>query len=76
MLCAPFAWESPCLELIFSMRVPIRKAAEDCSGWERMVGVIVITGRLGNSLMVVQSATKCTRGMEPTMPGNQPTHYL
>jgi hypothetical protein len=35
----PFAWESPCLELIFSMRVPGRKAMEDCGVWERMVGV-------------------------------------
>jgi hypothetical protein len=37
---APFPWESPRLELIFSMRVPIRNATEDCSDWELSVGVI------------------------------------
>ena len=26
---APFAWESPCLELIFSTRVPVRNATVD-----------------------------------------------
>jgi len=40
MPCAPFAWESPRLELIFSTRVPVRNAAEDCSGWERIADVI------------------------------------
>jgi hypothetical protein len=49
--CAPFEWESPCWELIFSTRVPVRSAAEDCSVCERMVGLIkssralVIDGR-------------------------------
>ena len=43
--CAPFAWESPRVELTFSTRVPVRKAAEDCSVWERRVGVIKPSGR-------------------------------
>ena len=38
--CAPFTWESPGLELIFSTRVPVRNAAEDCRVWERRVGVV------------------------------------
>src|SRR5208282_2718785 len=43
--CAPFTWESPRLELVFSTRVPVRKAAVDCSVWERRVGVIKPPGR-------------------------------
>jgi hypothetical protein len=38
--CAPLGWESPCVELIFSTRVPVHSAAEDCRVWERRVGVI------------------------------------
>src|ERR1700675_3429750 len=38
--CAPFTWESPRPELIFSTRVPVRIAAEDCSVRERIVAVI------------------------------------
>jgi hypothetical protein len=37
---APLTRESPGLELIFSTRVPVRIAAEDCSVWERGVDVI------------------------------------
>jgi hypothetical protein len=40
MPCAPFGWESPCVELIFSTRVPVRNAAEDCSTRECIAGVI------------------------------------
>ena len=43
--CAPFTWESPCVELIFSTRVPVRNAAADCRVWERRVGVINPPGR-------------------------------
>jgi hypothetical protein len=71
--CAPLTWESPCLELIFSTRVPVRIAAENCSVWERLVSIIEFAKTLNRHGALVVSATKSTREKEPTTSSNHPS---